>query len=127
MRDVTNDFMSGVMRADMREKNGQLLIEIELPGYSRENITAQLDDGRLTIIAERNEEIEKKDTETHYLMRERVTGEIRRTFIVGDGVHEKDVTAQLKDGILKIIIVKSENAVEGQKRKLIGIQKVIQL
>ena len=125
--DMSNNSVPGMMRADMREKNGQLLIEIELPGYSRENINAKLEDGKLTIIASRNEEIESSESETHYLMRERKIGEIRRTFLVGDGVHEKDVTAQLKDGILKIIIVRSENAVEGQRIKLIDIQDVIAL
>ena len=60
-------------------------------------------------------------------MRERMVGEISRTFLVGDGVHEKDVSAQLKDGILSIIIVRSEKAVEGQSIKLIDIQNVIAL
>lgn len=122
-----NNNMPGMMRADMREKNGQLLIEIELPGYSRENINAKLENGRLTIIASRKEELESSDRETHYLMRERMVGEISRTFLVGDGVHEKDVSAQLKDGILSIIIVRSEKAVEGQNIKLIDIQNVIAL
>ena len=122
-----NSAIPGMMRADMRERNGQILIEIELPGYSRENINAVLEDGKLTIIASRNEELESSDSETHYLMRERMTGEIRRTFLVGDGVHEKDVSAQLKDGILSIIILRSEKAVEGQRIKMIDIQKVIVL
>jgi HSP20 family molecular chaperone IbpA len=125
--DYSEESYSDVMRADMREKNGQLLIEIELPGYSKENISAELEGGVLTIHARRNEELESDMTSTHYLLRERFTGDMKRSFRVGDSVHQKDVTAQLKDGILSIIIVKNENSVEGEKRKLIDIQNVIQL
>ena len=125
--EFSKDSYSDVMRADMREKNGQLLIEIELPGFSKENISAELEGGRLTIHARRNEELESDMTTTHYLLRERFTGDMKRSFHVGDNVHQKDVTAQLKDGILSIIIIKNENSVEGEKRKLIDIQNVIQL
>ena len=125
--DYSKESYSDVMRADMREKNGQLLIEIELPGYSKENISAELEGGVLTIHARRNEELESDMTSTHYLLRERFTGDMKRSFHAGDDVHQKDVTAQLKDGILSIIIIKNENSVEGEKRKLIDIQNVIQL
>ena len=125
--DYSKESYSDVMRTDMREKNGQLLIEIELPGYSKENISAELEGGVLTIHASRNEELESDMTSTHYLLRERITGDMKRSFHVGDNVHQKDVTAQLKDGILSIIIIKNENSVEGEKRKLIDIQNVIQL
>ena len=125
--EFSKDSYSDVMRADMREKNGQLLIEIELPGFSKENISAELEGGRLTIHARRNEELESDMTTTHYLLRERFTGDMKRRFHVGENVHQKDVTAQLKDGILSIIIMKNENSVEGEKRKLIDIQNVIQL
>ena len=126
-KDFSKETYSEVMRADMREKNGQLLIEIELPGYSKENISAELEGGILTIHARRNEELESDMTSTHYLLRERFTGDMKRSFHVGDNVNQKDVTAQLKDGILSIIIIKNENSVEGEKRKLIDIQNVIQL
>ena len=122
IKDVTNDFISGIMRTDIKEREGQFLLEIELPGYQKENITAQLEEGKLTIIAVRNEELAPADVQINYIMKERKTGEIKRSFMVGDGVRQADITAALKDGILSIIIAKSELEVEGEKRKLIPIQ-----
>lgn len=118
---ISDDFVPSVMRTDILERRGQFLIEIELPGYHKENITAQLENGYLTIIARRNEEIGGGE-DAHYVMKERTTGEERRTFYVGDSVKHEDISAALKDGVLSIIIMKREAQVEGERRKLIPIQ-----
>lgn len=110
------------MRTDIQERKGQFLIEIELPGYQKENIKAQLERGYLTILAVRNEGLAEQSEETRYILKERKTGEVKRTFYVGDEVRHEDISAQLKNGILSIIIAKREPAVEGEKRKLIPIQ-----
>ncbi len=115
------DFDTNIMRTNIQEKKGQILIEIELPGYNRENIQAQLEKGYLTIIAVRNEELTDLSENTHYILKERKTGEMKRTFYVGEEVRHEDISAQQKNGVLSIIIVKRAPAVEGERRKLIPI------
>lgn len=118
---VGNGLTVQTMRADIKEKDGQYLIEIELPGYQRENITASLENGYLTISAVRNPELEAEKFRTHYIMRERPVGEVTRTFAVGEKIQQEDVTAALKDGILSIIISTGEDEIEGARQKLIPI------
>lgn len=121
LQGVTGNFVPQVMRTDIKEREGQYLIEIELPGYKKENIQAQLENGYLTIIATRNEGLENDGIKTNYLMKERLTGEVKRTFYVGDTVQQEDISAGLKDGILSVIIARREPMVEGKERKLITI------
>ena len=108
-----------IMRTDIQEKDGNYLLEIEIPGFSREDVQAELVDGRLTIIANRkyDDAIEQDETKIHYIRRERLVGGCKRTFYVG-----KKITAAFKDGVLNIIIANPEKAVEGEERKLIPIK-----
>lgn len=111
-----------IMRTDIQEKDGNYLLEIELPGFSREDVQAELTDGKLTIIANRPESIETETTKTHFIRRERLIGGCKRSFYVGNYVKQEDITAAFKDGILSIIIANPEKAVERQERKLIPIK-----
>lgn len=110
-----------VMRADIKEREGQYLIEIELPGFKRNNIKAELSNGYLTIIAKRDPAIENDDMKTHYILKERKEGEIKRSFPVGLDIKEENISAAYKDGILSVIIAKSESKIEADKIKLIPI------
>ena len=118
---ITGDFQPQIMRTDIKEREGQYLIEIELPGYKRENIQAELTNGYLTIIAVRNEGLENEDIKTNYLVKERVTGEVKRSFYVGESVQQEDISAGLTDGVLSVIIAKKEPMIDGERRKLITI------
>ncbi len=118
---ITGDFQPQIMRTDIKEREGQYLIEIELPGYKRENIQAELTNGYLTIIATRNEGLENEDIKTNYLVKERVTGEVKRSFYVGESVQQEDISAGLTDGVLSVIIAKKEPMIDGERRKLITI------
>lgn len=111
-----------VMRADIQEKDGNYLIEIELPGFLREDIQAELIDGTLTIIADRPEHLEMEGKKINYIRRERFTGSCKRSFYVGDKVKQEDITAAFKDGILSIIVANVERMVERDERKLIPIK-----
>lgn len=111
-----------IMRTDIQEKDGSYLLEIELPGFSREDVLAELIDGKLTIIASKPEGLEKEDTKINYIRRERMPGGCRRSFYVGEKVKQEDITAAFKDGVLSIIINNSEKAVEREERKLIPIK-----
>lgn len=111
-----------IMRTDIQEKEGSYLLEIELPGFTREDVLAELVDGKLTIIASKPEGIEKDENRINYIRRERMPGGCRRSFYVGDKIKQEDITAAFKDGILSIIINNPEKAVDREERKLIPIQ-----
>lgn len=111
-----------IMRTDIQEKDGSYLLEIELPGFSREDVQAELVDGKLTIIANRPDNLEKTETKINYIRRERLIGGCKRSFFVGNRVKQEDITAAFKDGVLSIIINNPEKSVEREDRKLIPIK-----
>lgn len=122
---IYDDVIEGIpqmMRTDIQEKDGNYLLEIELPGFSREDVQAELVDGKLTIIANRPESLEREETKTRFIRRERLIGGCKRSFYVGTNVKQEDITAAFKDGILSIIITNPEKAVGREERKLIPIQ-----
>ncbi len=110
-----------LMRTDILEKDGQYLLDIELPGYSRDEVQAELKEGYLTIAAVKQNTVESHDVKTNYVRKERYTGNMKRTFYVGDEVTEKDVQAAFKDGILKVMINKPKPKELTDERKFIPI------
>lgn len=117
-----SDMNPGYMRTDIQEKEGSYLLEIELAGFAREEIKAELKDGILTIIADRPEHLEKQDDKIHYIRKERYSGGCKRSFYVGEKVEQEDITAAFKDGVLNIIIANNEKMVERDEIKLIPIK-----
>lgn len=111
-----------IMKTDIQEKDGDYLMDIDLPGFAKEDINAELHDGYMTITAQKNESNETKDEEGNYIHRERYTGSCSRTFYVGDGVDEKDIKASFKDGILHLTIPKEEPKKLEDQKKLISIE-----
>lgn len=105
-----------LMKSDIREKDGNYLIDIELPGYKKEDIKADLKDGYLTISAQRHDENEENDENGRCLRKERYTGACNRSFYVGEGITEEDVKAAFKDGILHLEVPKEKEKVEEQPR-----------
>ena len=111
---------ASTMKTDIQEKDGLYLLAMDLPGYNKEDIKAELKDGYLTISASKNEENETKD-ESGYVMRERYTGSCSRSFYVGDHVTEENIKAAYDNGILNLSFPK-EPAVKEPEVKLIDIQ-----
>ena len=110
-----------MMKTDVLEKDGQYLLDIELPGYDKKDVQAELKDGYLTIEANKDQTIENKDDKSNYVRKERYTGSMKRTFYVGEDVNEEDIQAGFKDGILKVAIKKPEAKQLKDERKLIPI------
>lgn len=117
----TSSRMSQLMKTDVLEKDGQYMLDIELPGYDKNDISAELKDGYLTIMANKDQTIENKDEKSNYVRKERYTGSCQRSFYVGDDVKEEDIQAGFKDGILKIAVRKPELKEIKDDRKLIPI------
>lgn len=97
---------SQIMKTDIHEKDGNYVIEMELPGYSKEDIRADLKDGYMTITASKSEAKEEKDAKGHCIRKERYTGGCNRSFYVGDQVTQEDIKAAFKDGVLSLIVPK---------------------
>ncbi len=110
-----------LMRTDIQEKDGQFLLDIELPGYEKKDVQAELKDGYLTISAKKEQTIEEKDKKTQYVRKERYTGSMKRSFYVGEDVTEENIQAGFKDGILKVMIQKPQPKPVEDNRKYIPI------
>ena len=110
-----------IMKTDIHEKNGNYMIEMELPGYAKEDIRADLKDGYLTITASKNETKEEKDAKGNCIRKERYTGTCNRSFYVGEQVTQDDIRAAFKDGILSLQVPKDMPKVEDTP-KLITIE-----
>lgn len=120
-RESTETKVPQLMRTDILEKDGQYLLDIELPGYSKEEVQADLKDGYLTIAAIKQKTVENENTKTNYVRKERYTGSMKRSFFVGEDVTENDIQAAFKDGILKIMINKPKPKELRDERKYIPI------
>ena len=108
-----------IMKTDVKEKDGNYILEIDIPGYDKEDIQLELRDGYLTVTATKNEE--KEDKKAKYLRRERFSGMCSRSYYVGDSVKEEDIKANFKNGILKIEFPKeAEKKIEERKYIPIG-------
>lgn len=110
------------MSADVQEFDDRYQLDLELPGYRKEDIQAELKDGYLTINAEHTESKEEKEEEEgKYIRRERFYGKCQRSFYVGDAVTQEDIKARFENGVLEVVIPKKEAKPEVQERKYIAI------
>ena len=104
---------SRIMKTDIKEKKDKYIIDIDLPGYEKENIKIEIEDGYLTVHASANSTNEEKE-EGKFVRKERYYGSAQRSFYVGD-IKEEDISAKLENGTLSITIPK-EKPVETKKR-----------
>lgn len=111
---------SKVMKTDIKEKKDKYLIDVELPGYEKENIKLELEDGYLTVQAETDTSNEEKE-EGQFVRKERYIGSCSRSFYVGEDVEIEDIKANFKNGMLKIEIPKKEEKKEIPQKKYIQI------
>lgn len=113
---------AAVMKTDVRENQDSFDIDIDLPGYKKDDVKAELKDGYMTITAEKNDSNEEKDNKGNYIRRERFYGTCSRSFYVGEDVTEEDIKAKFEDGILKINVPKKEKKEEIPQKKYICIE-----
>lgn len=94
-----------MMKTDVRETDSTYEIDVDLPGFKKDEINVNLEDGYLTISAAKGLDKDEKDKKGKYIRQERYAGALRRSFYVGD-IEPKDVSAKYEDGILKISLPK---------------------
>lgn len=114
-----------VMRTDIFEGADSYEVEIELPGYKKEDIKIKLEEGYLTVsamrAAQKGAQDEGQSREGSYIRRERYAGGCSRTFYVGDVLRPEDIRAKYEDGVLKLFIPKKEKK-QVQENKHISIE-----
>lgn len=109
-----------VMKTDIKENDNNYIIDIEMPGYEKENIKIEVEDGYLNVHAYEN--VDKDNSEGNYVRRERYFGECSRSFYVGDDIEVEDIKANFKNGILKLTVPKKEVKKEIPEKKYVQIE-----
>lgn len=111
-----------LMRTDIKETDTGFDLTIDLPGFKKDDVQAELKDGYLTITAQTKSESEDKDEKGTYVRKERFSGKCSRTFYVGDDVNEDDIKAKFEDGVLCIDIPKKQEQPKVEEKKTIAIE-----
>ncbi len=107
-----------VMKTDIRETDGGYELVVDLPGFKKDEIQLQLENGYLTISAAKGLDKDETDKEGRYLRRERYAGSMSRSFYVGENLTEEDVHAKFENGILKLAVPKMEEKRVEQKKQI---------
>lgn len=134
-RDIFDDFMDGfafpdvsrelygkhakqIMKTDVKELDNGYEIMVDLPGFKKDEVNVELENGYLTISASKGLDKDEEDKKGKYIRKERYAGSMSRSFYVGDGITEDDIKAKYENGILKLSIPKKEAKAVEQKKHI---------
>ena len=115
-----NEGESKLMKTDIKEKKDEYVIDIDLPGYEKEGIKLNIQDGYLTVHATVNKE-EKDEEKGKFVRKERYSGECSRSFYVGEDITEDEITAKFENGILQLKVPKKDGQ-SAENKKCITIE-----
>ena len=138
-RDIYNDFMDGfafpdvnrelygkhaknVMKTDVRELDDRYEIIVDLPGFRKDEIEVQLENGCLSISAAKGLDKDESDKKGKYIRKERYAGACQRSFYVGDNLTQEDIKGEFKHGILTLNVPKKEAKPAVETNKYIAIE-----
>ena len=110
-----------VMKTDVKETDNGYEIDIDLPGFKKDEINAKLENGYLTISASKGLDKEETKKEGRYIRKERYAGAMSRSFYVGDDVAQEEISAKFEDGILRLAVPKKDKK-EIENNKFISIE-----
>lgn len=113
---------ANLMKTDIREKDHDYEVSIDLPGFAKDEVKAELKDGYLIISAAKNISNDQKDKDGKYLRRERYTGNMSRSFYVGKNVTEEDIHAKFENGILLLEIPKKDEEKNTEEKRYVTIE-----
>lgn len=99
------------MKCDIYEKDGNYHIEMDIPGFSKEEIKIEAKKDSLTIIAEKSTEVNDEDNDKNYIHRERSYGKYQRSFYLND-LDSENINAEFNNGVLKIVASKKEEKID---------------
>lgn len=119
---IVKNYTAGMMKTDIKDKDGFYELDMELPGFKKEDVNAQLRDGYLTITANQNVSNEEKDEKGNYIRQERYTGQCSRSFFVGKDLKEEDIKAKFENGMLYLKFPKEDAREKVEENKFIAIE-----
>ena len=113
---TNNKTTKNLMKTDIREHDAGYELDIDLPGFKKDEIKVELENGYLTISATKGADNDEQDKKGKYIRKERYAGTMQRSFYVGDDVTQEDIKAKFENGILSLSIPKKDaKAVETKK------------
>ena len=112
---------NNVMKTDVKETESGYEVDIDLPGFKKDEVSASLENGYLTISAAKGLDKDEQDKKDKYIRKERYAGSMSRSFYVGEGVDQNDIHAKFEDGILRLSVPK-ENKKAVEQNKYIAIE-----
>ena len=113
---------AGMMSTDVREADKGYMVDIDMPGFKKDDISLDLQNGYLTVSAHRNSSHEDKDDNGRWLRRERYMGSCSRSFYVGEDVKESDIHASYRNGTLCIQVPKMQARPQVESKHQIAIE-----
>ncbi|MCI6675422.1 MAG: Hsp20/alpha crystallin family protein [Clostridiales bacterium] len=117
-RNAVKKIEKNIMKTDVKETEQAYEVHVELPGYKKEQLSLELENGYLTVKAVKNAEAEEKKEKENYIRRERYSGSCSRSFYIGEDVKHEDIKAKFEDGVLYLTIPKVDPAKVEEKRHI---------
>ena len=111
-----------LMKSDVKDAGDHFELEMDLPGFKKEDVKLKLKDGVLTFEATTNTSKEEKDDEGKYIRRERFQGTCTRSFYVGENLKQEDIKARFENGVLKVSVPKEEDRPKIEENHYIAIE-----
>lgn len=111
-----------VMKTDVKEKDDAYEVMIDLPGFKKDEVNAELKDGYLTISASKGLDKTEEDKNGKYVRQERYAGNVSRSFYVGKNVTENDIHAKFENGVLVLDIPKQDPSKQVEQKKFVTIE-----
>lgn len=111
-----------LMKTDVQETETDYVVDIDLPGFQKDEIRMQLEDGNLTVSAAKSLDRDEKSENGNYVRRERYAGSMSRSFYVGNHVTEEDIHPRYENGILSFHIPKEKPVAVEEKTRYIPIE-----
>ena len=119
---VTRKSTGTLMKSDVKDAGDHFELDMDLPGFKKEDVKLQLKDGVLKVSATTNTVNEEKDENGKYIRRERFQGTCERSFYVGENLTEEDIKAKFSDGVLSVMVPKKEAKPQIEESKYIAIE-----
>ena len=112
-----------LMKTDIKETEGGYELEMDLPGFTKDEIKVSLDNGYMTISAAKGLDKDEQDKKSgRYIRKERYAGSCERSFYVGEDITEEDIKGEFKHGILKLFVPKKEAKPAVEQKKYVSIE-----
>ena len=97
-----------MMKTDVRETDGTYEVDIDLPGFKKEDISVSFENGYLTVSTNKTLDRDDKDKDGKYIRQERYAGSMSRSFFIGKNIPKVDIKAKYEDGVLRLSVPKKD-------------------